>query len=161
MLQISHHLHKDHALIVTFLYQHFKLTGHSSNDVLVKPVEKLAYDKNSSSRFKIIKRHETELKWIKLLQTPFPLGFNNNIYHEGNISKMPDFDVFSLLESRKRKSISHGIRKKKGNGKRKKRAVKRSNTSLKDLSKVLEDHGRHSMLFFKLPTYFSITYFRY
>ena len=105
------------------------------------------HDKNSSSRFKIIKRHETELKWIKLLQTPFPLGFNDNIYHEGNISKMPDFDVFSLLEIRKRKSRSHGIRK-KGNGKRKKRAVKRSNTSLKDLSKVLADHGRHSMLSF-------------
>ena len=63
-----------------------------------QPVEKLTYDKNSSSRFKIIKRHETELKWIKLLQTPFPLGFNDNIYQEGNISKMPDFDVFSLLE---------------------------------------------------------------
>ena len=93
------------------------------------------------------KRHETELKWIKLLQTPFPLGFNDNIYHEGNISKMPDFDVFSLLEIRKRKSRSHGIRK-KGNGKRKKRAVKRLNTSLKDLSKVLEDQGRHSMLSF-------------
>ena len=133
--------------IDTFLYQHFKRTGHSPNDVLVQPVEKLTYDKNSSSRFKIIKRHETELKWIKLLQTPFPLGFNDNIYHEGNISKMPDFDVFSLLEIRKRKSRSHGIRK-KGNGKRKKRAVKRSNTSLKDLSKVLEDHGRHSMLSF-------------
>ena len=27
----------------------------------------------------------------------------------------------------------------------KKRAVKRSNTSLNDLSKVLEDHGRHSI----------------
>ena len=75
--------------IDTFLYQHFKRTGHSPNDVLVQPVEKLTYDKNSSSRFKIIKRHETELKWIKLLQTPFPLGFNDNIYHEGNISKMP------------------------------------------------------------------------
>ena len=61
--------------IDTFLYQHFKRTGHSPNDVLVQPVEKLTYDKNSSSRFKIIKRHETELKWIKLLQTPFPLGF--------------------------------------------------------------------------------------
>ena len=60
---------------------------------------------------------------------------------------MPDFDVFSLLEIRKRKSRSHGIRK-KGNGKRKKRAVKRSNTSLKDLSEVLEDHGRHSVLSF-------------
>ena len=105
--------------IDTFLYQHFKRTGHSPNDVFVQPVEKLTYDKNSSSRFKIIKRHETELKWIKLLQTPFPLGFNDNIYHEGNISKMPDFDVFSLLEIRKRKSRSHGIRK-KGNGKRKK-----------------------------------------
>ena len=97
--------------IDTFLYQHFKRTGHSPNDVLVQPVEKLTYDKNSSSRFKIIKRHETELKWIKLLQN-FPLGFNDNIYHEGNISKMPDFDVFSLLEIRKRKSRSHGIRKK-------------------------------------------------
>ena len=63
--------------------------------------------------------------------------------------KMPDFDVFSLLEIRTRKSRSHGIRK-KGNGKRKKRAVKRSNTStsFKDLPKVLEDHGRHSMLSF-------------
>ena len=132
--------------IDTFLFQHFKLTGHSPNVVLVQPVEKLTDDKNSSSRFKIIKRHETELKWIKLLQTPFPLGFND-IYHEGNISKMPDFDVFSLLEIRKRKSRSHGTRK-KGNGKCKKRAVKRSNTSLKDLSKVLEDHGRHSMLSF-------------
>ena len=105
--------------IDTFLYQHFKLTGHSPNDVLVQPVEKLTYDKNSSLRFKIIKRHETELKLIKLLLTPFPLGFNDNIYHEGNISKMPNFDVFSLLEIRKRKSRSHGIRK-KGNSKRKK-----------------------------------------
>ena len=140
--------------IDTFLYQHFKRTGHSPNDVLVQPVEKLTYDKNSSSRFKIIKRLETELKCIKLLQTPFPLGFNDNIYHEGNISKMPDFDMFSLLEIRKRKSRSHGIRK-KGNGKRKKKkkkkkksAVKRSNTSLKDLSTVLENHGRHSKLSF-------------
>ena len=51
---------------------------------------------------KIIKRHETELKWIKLMQTPYLLGFNDNIYHESNISKIPDFDVFSLLEFRKR-----------------------------------------------------------
>ena len=82
--------------IDTFLYQHFKLTGHSPNDVLVQPVEKLIYEKNSSSRFKIIKRHETELKWIKLLQTPFPLRFNYNIYHEGNMSRKPDFDVYIL-----------------------------------------------------------------
>ena len=35
----------------TFHYQHFKLTGHSPNCVLVQPVEKLTYDNNSSSRF--------------------------------------------------------------------------------------------------------------
>ena len=40
----------------------------------VKKIEK------SSSRFKNIRRHQTELEWIILWQTPFPLGFNNNIY---------------------------------------------------------------------------------
>ena len=63
----------------TFLYQHFKRTGLSPNNVIVQPVEKISYDENSSVRFKNIKRFETELKWIKLLQTPFPLGFNDNI----------------------------------------------------------------------------------
>ena len=58
---------------------------------------------------------------------------------------MPDFDVFSLLECRKRKPRSHGIRK-TGNYKRKTCANKRANTTLKCLSKVLKDHGRHSML---------------
>ena len=34
------------------------------------------------------------------LQSPLPLGFNDNIYHEGKVSKMPDFDgfFFSVLE---------------------------------------------------------------
>ena len=88
--------------IDTFLYQHFKRTGHSPDNVLVQPVEKLIYDENSSVRFNTIKRFETELKLLKLLQSVSPLGFNDNIYQEGNISKMPDFDVFSLLEIRKR-----------------------------------------------------------
>ena len=92
----------------TFLYRHFKNNGHIPSKIVIQPVEKIIYDPNSSTRFKNIKRHETELKWIKFLQSPFPLGFNDNIYHEGNISKMPDFDVFSVLECKKRKSRSHG-----------------------------------------------------
>ena len=87
--------------IDTFLYQHFKRTGHSSNNDLVQSVEKLSNDENSTVRFNTIKRVETELKWIKLLQSASSLGFNDNIYHEGNISKMPDFDAFSLLEFQK------------------------------------------------------------
>ena len=109
----------------------------------MQPVEKISYDSNSSTRFKNIKRFETE--WIKLLQTPFPLGLNDNIYLEGNISKMPDFDVLTLLESRKRKSRSHGIRK-RGNDKRKRCAAMKLNTSLNDLAAELREHGRHSML---------------
>ena len=85
-------------MIDTFLYHNFKRTGHSPKNVLVQPLEKVSYDKNSSVNFNNIKRFEAEFKWIKLFQTAFPLGFNDNIYHEGNISKMPDFGVVSLLE---------------------------------------------------------------
>ena len=71
--------------IDTFLYRHFKNNGHPPSKIVIQPVEKNIYDPNSSTRLKNIKRHETELKWIKFLQSPFPLGFNDNIYHEGNI----------------------------------------------------------------------------
>ena len=59
----------------TFLYRHFKNNGHSPSKIVIQPVEKIIYDPNSSTRLKNIKRHETELKWIKFLQSPFPLGF--------------------------------------------------------------------------------------
>ena len=108
-------------------------------------MEKITYDANSISKFKIIKRHETELKWIKLLQTPYPLGFDDNIYHEGNLSKMPDFDVFLLLEFCKRTARSHGINK-NGNCKRKSRVQKLANCTLRDLATKLDVHGRHCML---------------
>ena len=141
----------------TFLYQHFKRTGHSPNNVIVQPVEKISYDENSSVRFKNIKRFETELKCIKLLQTPFPLGFNDNIYHEGNISKMPDFDVLTLSESRKRKSRSHGIRE-KGNDKRKRCATMKLNTSLNDLAVKLRIYGRHIQCCLILVLYLLLYY---
>ena len=98
--------------------------------------------KISTVRFNTIKRFETQLKWIKLLQFASPLGFNNNIYHEGNISKMPDFDAFSLLEFRKRKSRSHGKRQ-KGNDKRKICAAQNLTLPL-----MPYQHGRHATLSF-------------
>ena len=74
-----------------------KVNGHPSSKIVNQPVEKIIYDPNSSTKLKNIKRYETGLKWINFLQSPFPLGFNDNMYHEGNISKMPDFDVFCLF----------------------------------------------------------------
>ena len=44
----------------TYLYRHFKQTGHSPSKVLIQPVEKIMYDPNSSPKLKNIKRHETE-----------------------------------------------------------------------------------------------------
>ena len=62
---------------------------------------------------------------------------------------MPDFDVFSLLECKKRKSTrrSHGKRINR-NSKHKICAEKRINTYLKDLSIALNNHGRHGLLSF-------------
>ena len=80
--------------INNFLYRHFKQTYHSTSSSSIQPAEKITYGHNSTKRYRNILRHELELKWIKLLQTPHPLGFNDNIYHEGNISRLPDFDVF-------------------------------------------------------------------
>ena len=58
---------------------------------------------------------------------------------------MPDFDILTLSECRKRKSRSHGIRK-KGNDKRNRCAAVKLNTSLNDLAVKLRIHGRHPML---------------
>ena len=40
--------------------------------------------------------------------------FYDNIYQEGNISRLPDFDVFSLLDIGKRNIGSH-VRRQNGN----------------------------------------------
>ena len=58
---------------------------------------------------------------------------------------MPDFDVFSLLEFRKRTARSHGI-KKNGNCKCKSRVQKLANCTFRDLATKLDVHGRHCML---------------
>ena len=60
---------------------------------------------------------------------------------------MPDFVVFSVLECKKRKSRSHGKRK-NGNINRKIGTEKCLNTSLKDLSLALSNHGWHGLFSF-------------
>ena len=124
--------------IDNFLYRHFKQTNHSTSSISIQPIEKITYGDNSTKRYRNILMHELELKWIKSLQTPLPLGFNYNIYHEGNISRLPDFDGFSLLDIRKRNKRSHGKRK-NGNLKRKNKHV----LTLSELSIFLKHSCRH------------------
>ena len=60
---------------------------------------------------------------------------------------MLDFDVFSVLECKKRKSRFHGKRK-NSKVKRKFCTEKRNDTSLKDLSIALNNHGWHDLFSF-------------
>ena len=68
---------------------------------------------------------------------------------------MPDFDVFSLLEFRKRTARSHGI-KKNGNCKHKSRVQKLANCTLRDLANKLDVHGRHCMLSYLSSLHISV-----
>ena len=80
----------------TFLYPHFKNNGHSPTKIVVQRVEKIIYDPNSSTGLKNIKRHKTELKGIKFLQSPFLLGFNDNIYLKCLKSQILMFFCFGM-----------------------------------------------------------------
>ena len=85
-----------------------------------------------------------ELNWIRNLQSPFPLGLNDNIYQAGNISKDPSIDIFKIFSIRKRKTCSHGSRK---NGKIKKRSRKKMSISdLHDIRLSIDKHKISSLL---------------
>ena len=56
--------------IDNFLYRHFKQTNHSTSSISIQAVEKIIYGDNSTIKYRNVLRHELELKWIKLLQTP-------------------------------------------------------------------------------------------
>ena len=133
-----------------YVYQHFRQTGHSIKNLTIQPVEFLNFNKTDTNGFKIKARHIAELKWIKRLQTPFPLGLNDNIYQIGNISKDPSIDIFDICSIRKRKSRSHGSRK-NHNIKRQSRQV----VSLSELNLILKRSGRHTM--FSVLTSLSLT----
>jgi hypothetical protein len=123
------------------LYDHFSKSGHSFKDISVQPLEYIEFDPTVSKGYRLQARLLAELKWIKLLQTPFPLGLNDNIYREGNISKNPDIDVFKILSITKRKRRSHG-RRKNHNVRRK----SRTSISLADLFTIYKSSGRHALL---------------
>ena len=88
------------------------------------------------------RRLSAELNWIKRLQTPYPLGLNDQIYQQGNISSVrSNINVFSLKPDVRRKRRSHGVRR-NGLSRRKQRL----NRSLDDLLRIAKNNGRHELL---------------
>ena len=124
-----------------FLYNHFRKTGHDFKNVTIQPVEHLTFTDDTTKGFKAKARFMAELNWIRNLQTPFPLGLNDNIYQCGNISKDPSIDIFKIFSIRKRKTRSHGKRK-NGNIKRRSRV----RMSISHLNNVRLSLGKHKML---------------
>ena len=108
---------------------------------MVQPVKHLTYYSTDTNSFKSKSSFIAELNWIKKLQTPFPLGLNDNIYQTGNISKDPTINIFFIFSIRKRKTRSHGIRK-NGNLKRKSHLK----LSILDLHNLRLASGKHVML---------------
>ena len=127
--------------VKTFLYSHFRQTGHSFNKTNIQIVEDISFESNTNNGNKNKTRYNAELQWIKKLQTPFPLGLNDNIYQIGNISKDTGIDIFSLFSSRRRKTRSHGRRRNR-NIKRK----NRKDLSLLTLHTIRKQSGTHGML---------------
>ena len=108
----------------------------------ISPVEILSKQPGDSKNDMKKRRLSAELNWIKRLQTPYPLGLNDQIYQQGNISSVrSNINVFSLKPDVRRKRRSHGVRR-NGLSRRKQRL----NRSLDDLLRIAKNNGRHELL---------------
>ena len=95
------------------------------------------------------------------MQTPYSLRCNDNIYHEGNLSKIQISMCFlKLVESRKRTARLQGS-KKNGNCKRKSRVQKIANCTRRDQMLNSMFMATLYAFIFKFITYFSFTLFGY
>ena len=129
-------------LFWNFLYDHFIKYNHSIENVTITPVEILSKQPGDSKNDMKKRRLSAELNWIKRLQTPYPLGLNDQIYQQGNISSVrSNINVFSLKPDVRRKRRSHGVRR-NGLSRRKQRL----NRSLDDLLRIAKNNGRHELL---------------
>lgn len=124
-----------------FIYNHFRDSGHDVSSISVQPVECIHFDQNATKRLRVQARQMAELEWIKKLQTPYPLGLNDNIYQQGNISNNPDIDIFSILSLKRRKRRSHG-RRTNGNIRRRSKII----VSVRELHSLFKRSGRHALL---------------
>ena len=131
-----------------FLYDHFIKYNHSIENVTITPVEILSKQPGDSKNDMKKRRLSAELNWIKRLQTPYPLGLNDQIYQQGNISSVrSNINVFSLKPDVRRKRRSHGVRR---NGlSRRKQRLNRSLDDLCESRKITVDMSfyMHSLLF--------------
>ena len=65
----------------------------TTTKISVQSVEIIIYDENSTQDLKSLKCTKRNQSGLYLYKLHFHWVFNDNIHHEGNISKMPDWNV--------------------------------------------------------------------
>ena len=130
-----------HKKFRSIIYQHLTKHNHHIKFLKVQPLEIVEKIPGQSKREFVRSRKECELSWIKKLQTAYPLGLNDNIMGQGNISKTSAIDIMHLVSKKLRRRRSHGIRIN-----RNKRAQHRTSVSLRDLLYIFKNNGRHNLL---------------
>ena len=85
------------------MYKHFRNDGHSLEDFIIMPIEKVHVEDNDtvSITSKWLQREEY---WYKELPSIYPCGLNDNVKSVGNMSKCrrPELVVFNNNERRYR-----------------------------------------------------------
>ena len=85
---------------------------YSIENVTITPVEILSQQPADSKNDMKKRRLSAKLNLIKRLQTPYPLGLNDHIYQQGNISPVrSNINVFSIKPDVRRKRRSYGVRR--------------------------------------------------
>ena len=119
---------------------------HDIKFIKVQPLEIVKKENGQSHKQHAISRQICELSWIKKLQTAYPIGLNDNIMGQGNISRTSNIDVLDIVSKNLRNKRSHGKRIN-----RNKRKHHRISISLSNLLTIFKNNGRHN-LFNKLCT---------
>ena len=99
----------------------------------MQPLEIVHRLKDQSHKQHERSRLDRELKWIKQLQTVYPLGLNDNVMGVGNISKLTNINIMEISSKKSRNN-------------RNKRTIHRVFVSLSDLLNIFKNNGRHKLL---------------
>ena len=95
-----------------FLCGHFIECNHSIGHVEITPVEILSKLSGESKNDMKERGRSAELNWIKRLQTPYPLGLNDQICRQGSMSSIRSgINIFSFGPEVRGERRSRGVRR--------------------------------------------------
>ena len=95
----------------SLLYKHFRLPGHSVDDMQVQILEKIYHSSENPVNIRLHRRIR-ELHWIKELGTAAPYGCNDQIKGVGTLSSpsCKHTNVLGIFNKQQRRERSHGHR---------------------------------------------------